>query len=149
FARILEINGGAMKKLGLTLAIAVTGVAFCAGILSNAASAKTKHANAGQEANPAATTPKMPEANPQDVASVDAIIAALYDVISGPAGDRNWDRFRSLFIPEGRLTAIRVDKEGKISYAMMSADDYVNRAGPRFKERAFFETEASRKTEAF
>ena len=39
-----------------------------------------------------------------DVASVDAIITALYDVISGPAGGkRDWDRFRSLFIPEARL----------------------------------------------
>ena len=37
---------------------------------------------------------------PADVASVDAIVAALYDVISGPAGaPRDWDRMRSLFAP--------------------------------------------------
>jgi hypothetical protein len=43
----------------------------------------------------------VPTAAPADVATVDAIIAALYDVISGPAGQaRNWDRFRSLFVPE-------------------------------------------------
>ena len=45
-----------------------------------------------------------PRANPADVASVDAIIAALYDVISGPAGQaRDWTRFRSLFVPGARL----------------------------------------------
>src|SRR5438552_3869598 len=43
-------------------------------------------------------------ANPKDVASADAIVAALYDVISGPAGQkRNWDRFKSLFAPGARL----------------------------------------------
>ena len=35
-----------------------------------------------------------------DVASPDAIIAAAYDVISGPAGQkRDWNRMRSLFYP--------------------------------------------------
>ncbi len=43
-------------------------------------------------------------ANPADVASIDAIIAAAYDVISGPAGQkRDLNRERSLFIPGARL----------------------------------------------
>src|SRR4051812_50067045 len=49
-------------------------------------------------------TPQTPAANPADVASIDHIIAALYDVISGPAGKkRDWDRFRLLFVPGARL----------------------------------------------
>ncbi|MFB3112623.1 MAG: hypothetical protein ACE10G_11370, partial [Gemmatimonadales bacterium] len=41
-----------------------------------------------------------PPADPADVESVDAIVAAVYDVISGAAGqERDWDRMRSLFIP--------------------------------------------------
>ncbi len=45
------------------------------------------------------STPR-PTAKPSDVESVDAILKALYDVISGPAGQkRDWDRFRSLFLP--------------------------------------------------
>jgi hypothetical protein len=40
------------------------------------------------------------EAITSDVESIDAIIAAAYDVISGPAGQkRDWDRERSLFYP--------------------------------------------------
>ena len=38
------------------------------------------------------------EADPADVASLDSIMKAVYDVISGDAGKaREWDRFRSLF----------------------------------------------------
>ena len=48
-------------------------------------------------------------ADPEDVASVDAIVAAVYDVISGPAGEaRDWDRFRSLFLPGARLIPVGV-----------------------------------------
>ena len=44
------------------------------------------------------------EANPSDVSSIDAIITAAYDSISGPAGEkRNWDRERSLYYPGARL----------------------------------------------
>ena len=43
-------------------------------------------------------------ANANDVGSIDAIIAAAYDSISGPANaKRDWDRMRSLFIPGARL----------------------------------------------
>ncbi len=47
-----------------------------------------------------------PPANPADVASVDAIVKAAYDVISGPAGPRDWNRMRSLFAPGARLIAV-------------------------------------------
>lgn len=44
------------------------------------------------------TKPAVPEANAADVSSLDGIMKAVYDVISGDAGQkRNWDRFRTLF----------------------------------------------------
>ena len=60
------------------------------------------------------------EADPADVATQDAIIEALYDVISGPAGEaRDWDRFRSLFIPEGaRLIPTGVDPRGNAGHTV-------------------------------
>jgi hypothetical protein len=65
-------------------------------------------AAAGQEA------PQPPRADPADVATMDAIVEALYAVISGPVGEaRDWDRFRSLFIPEARL----IDESKKIGAA--------------------------------
>jgi hypothetical protein len=43
-------------------------------------------------------------ADPADVASINAIIRATYDVISGPAGKkRDWNRERALFYPGARL----------------------------------------------
>src|ERR1700690_4493830 len=51
--------------------------------------------------------PDWPTAkNPGDVDTVDHLVASLYDVVSGPAGQRDWDRFRALFVPDGRIASI-------------------------------------------
>src|SRR5258708_24109088 len=42
---------------------------------------------------------QVPVPKPEDVKSADSILAAVYSVISGPAGDRDWNRFRSWFLP--------------------------------------------------
>jgi hypothetical protein len=44
--------------------------------------------------------------SPGDVDTVDHLVASLYDVVSAPAGQRDWDRFRALFVPDGRLAWI-------------------------------------------
>ena len=63
----------------------------------------------------------QPPADPADVESVDAIVAAVYDVISGPAGQaRDWDRWRSLFLPEARLIAVGQAPDGTQSYRVMT-----------------------------
>ena len=101
---------------------------------------------------PAATAPAaatIPAANPKDVDTIDAIMAALYNVISGPAGERDWNRFRSLFLPEARMGAVRKKPDGAFSASSFTPDGYVERAGSYFKEHAFFESELSRKTEQF
>ena len=49
-------------------------------------------------------------ARPADVASIDAIMRAVYEVISGPAGQkRDWNRMRSLFTakPDDAARALR------------------------------------------
>ena len=67
-----------------------------------------------QQTPPSGTTPSStPAAHPADVASMDAIMAAVYDVISGPKGQkRDWDRMRSLFVPGARLIPVHVGKDG-------------------------------------
>src|SRR5438445_10065205 len=49
--------------------------------------------------------------NPKDVQSLDGMVAAIYEVISGPPGARNWNRFNSLFTKDARLIAVRVPKD--------------------------------------
>ncbi len=101
-------------------------------------------------AAPAPQAAEHPAAKPADVASPDAILAAVYDVISGPAGPRDWDRFNSLFAPGARLIPIgpRKDKPG-INILVMSPKDYSDRAGAYFDKNGFVEREASRKTERY
>lgn len=92
----------------------------------------------------------MPAAKPEDVKSLDAIVAAVYDVISGPPGERDWNRFNSLFAKDARLIAVRTPKDGgKPSLAVMTPGDYAARAGDYFKQHGFFEHELSRKTDSF
>jgi hypothetical protein len=100
---------------------------------------------------PSATSPNVtvPEATPKDVQSLDAIVAAIYDVISGPPGARDWNRFNSLFAKDARLIAVRMPKDGKASLAVMTPKDYADRAGSYFMEHGFFEHELSRKTDSF
>ncbi len=95
--------------------------------------------------------PPPPPAKAGDVESVDAIIKALYDVISGPAGQaRDWDRFRSLFAPGARLVPTGRDQEGKgrIS-ANFSPDDFAASVGQRMEKDGFFEQELGRIEERF
>ena len=44
--------------------------------------------------------------HPEDIDSPDAIVGALYRLISGPAGPRNWPRLRSLFLDGARLIPV-------------------------------------------
>lgn len=89
------------------------------------------------------------QAKPEDVQSVDAIIKALYDVISGPAGPRDWSRFQSLFIPEARLTATAKRPDGTYLYRSMTAREYQERAGAAFAKEGFFETGIHNTVEQF
>lgn len=80
-----------------------------------------------------------PAAKPDDVNSIDHILAALYDVISGPPGERDWNRFRSLFIPTAHLTSTGKAPDGSVRVRPNSVDDYANGAGPYFLKNGFFE----------
>ena len=91
-----------------------------------------------------------PDAAPADVESVDSILAALYDVISGPAGQaRDWDRFRSLFIPEARLIPTGRSPEGAHGYNVWSPGEYAEQAGAFLEQNGFFEREIARSEARF
>ena len=98
---------------------------------------------------PSQTPASSPPANPADVTTIESTVAALYDVISGPAGKRNWDRFRSLFIPGARLIPTGRRQNGEVGSRVLTVEDYVQRAGTAFEKEGFFEREAARRVEVF
>jgi hypothetical protein len=86
-----------------------------------------------------------------DVQSIDGMMNALYEVISGGVGEaRNWNRMRSLFIPEARIMAIIPKKDGNdFALRILSLSDYIAQSGPRLIEVGFREKELKRKTEVW
>ena len=91
-----------------------------------------------------------PTANPADVSSVDNILGALYDVISGPAGKkRDWDRMRSLFVPGARLIPTVAQQGDGFVSRVLTVDQYIERATPFFEKEGFFEREAARRVDQF
>ena len=126
-----------MKLALLTLAASL--------VVSNSASVQSSSEKpAPQErATPAQAAPdpfaNVPPAKPDDVKSVESLLAALYDVISGPAGERDWNRFRSLFMPNARLTSAEKTPDGTIRVHPSSVEDYVRLGGNYFLKNGFFE----------
>jgi hypothetical protein len=91
-----------------------------------------------------------PAAKPSDVDSLDAIMSAVYDVISGSAAQkRDWDRMRSLFVPGAHLIPVAPDKAGVYGTQMYDVDGYIARASPYFEKAGFFEMEVARKVEVY
>ena len=92
-----------------------------------------------------AAPPPPPPPRGEDVSSVDNIMKAVYDVISGPAGQkRDWDRMRSLFIPGARLIPTGRGQDGKHMSRVWTLEEYISNAGPRLEENGFFEKEIGR-----
>ena len=91
--------------------------------------------------------------NPAGVESIDAIIAATYDVISGPAGKkRDWNRERSLFVPGARLipTATVPGKtDVDLAPLVLDVEGYIARVEPLFEKEGFYEKEIARRVEQF
>jgi hypothetical protein len=129
---------------------ALLAVALAAAIVGGTDQARAQ--TAASTTAPAA--PASPAASYQertaDVESVDGIVAALYEVISGPAGKpRDWDRMRSLFAPEGRLMAVGARPDTSYVLRTMSVEDYITRNSKAFATMGFFEREAARTSETF
>lgn len=107
-------------------------------------------------AGPQQTAPTQPHvavetiaARSEDVATIDGIVKAFYDVISGPAGQpRQWSRDRTLYRPDVRFVALGV-RAGKPVARIMSHQEYVDGSDASFVKNGFFETEIHRTTQQF
>ena len=99
---------------------------------------------------PSVATPRLqaPAAREQDVGTVDGMIQALYQVISGPAGQRrDWDRFRSLFAPGARLIPALSRPGEKPVIRVLDVEGYISRTEAILEKEDFWESEKERRTD--
>ncbi len=88
-------------------------------------------------------------ANTADVATLNGILKALYDVISGPAGPRNWDRFQSLYLPGAKMGTVVRRPSGEAVHRSFTPADYQKNNGPFFLQEGFFEEELGREVKEY
>jgi hypothetical protein len=94
--------------------------------------------------------PGWPVAKPEDVKSPESIVNAVYGVISGGKGQsRDWDRMRSLFIPDARLIPASAGKDGHTDAIILTIDGYIARSNGRMISTGFFEHSIHNETEEF
>ena len=87
---------------------------------------------------------------PEDVGSIDGIMKAFYDVISGPAGQpRQWSRDRTLYIADVRFVAMAEDKAGHPVAHVASHQQFVDATDPEVVKEGFYESEIHRVTQTF
>ena len=92
---------------------------------------------------------QTPAPRPEDVASVDGMIKAFYDVISGPAGaPRQWQRDSSLYIPGVRFVSMSV-RQGRPVAQVSDHGQYIANTNDGMVRNGFFERELHRVTRRF
>jgi hypothetical protein len=119
--------------------------------LPGASPAQTPAVTPAPQTAPVDPFASIPAPRPADVASVDAIVAALYDVISGDKGvERDWNRFRSLFYPGARMIPTgKSARTGKINARISSAEEYIKGNESFLEGEGFHEQEISRHVDSF
>ncbi|HEY6309129.1 MAG TPA: hypothetical protein VI488_22015 [Candidatus Angelobacter sp.] len=133
-----------MSKLALLLCLLATGWTMGVAQSSN----QQTPTPAAPSAKPATALP--PAAGRGDVDTIQHILAAVYDVISGPAGaPRDWDRFLSLYYPGARLIPSRRDDKGVVTARVLSPEEYVTRGRDAFASQGFFENPIANRIEAW
>lgn len=84
---------------------------------------------------------KIFEAQSEDVKSIEAIIDALYETISGEEGEeREWDRFRSLWYGDANLIMVSSIGDGKAKKVKHSVETFIKMSKAHNKINGFYET---------
>jgi hypothetical protein len=79
----------------------------------------------------------------------DALIDQMYDVLSGPPGDHDWELFQSLFHEKSIMGAAATDEQGHPTYRSFTPQEYMERNDEFFSTRGFYVEEIHRITERF
>lgn len=137
-----------LAHLALAAAFAISQAAAAQSSLDKSAAQPTHATPPSQQPAPDPFA-GAPAGKPDDVKSIDSLMAALYDVISGPPGERDWNRFRSLFIPVAHLTSTSIAPDGSVRVRPNTVDEYAKGAGGYFLKNGFFESPIVNRIEVY
>jgi hypothetical protein len=84
-----------------------------------------------------------------DEAAIGKVLDELYDIISGPAGPRDWSRQKAIFHDESRQMRTWIEADGSAAIKIMGRDAYAADTTPYFAENAFYEIETARRINIF
>ena len=84
-----------------------------------------------------------------DEQAIGAVIDAMYAMISGPAGPRDWSRQSDCFLPEARQVRTFLDEHGRPAMKSMTLDEYARDTTPFFAANPFYEIETGRRIDRF
>ncbi len=90
----------------------------------------------------------------KDVESIEAVVGAIYDVISGPAGPKDWARERFLMHPSARMMrGLPADSQAGTpptpGLAVFSTEQFIEHARSRVENEDFYEYETGREVFRF
>lgn len=82
---------------------------------------------------------------PGDVSSIDGMVAAWYDIVSGPAGQpRDWSRDSTLYLPGVRFVIMSDDG---LRASVTDHGTFARQSTPGFERQGFYEQEIHRVTQ--
>src|SRR5690349_9655140 len=89
-------------------------------------------------------------ARPEDVSTIEGIVKASYETISGGVGmARQWGRDRTLFAPSVRYISLSKNKTGEVQARTSDYQEYLDESDDFLVKQGFTEVELGRKIERF
>jgi hypothetical protein len=85
----------------------------------------------------------------RDRAEIGAAVDAMYAMISGPKGPRDWSLQATCFHPEARQIRTWIGEDGRPVCRIMGLADYARDTTPFFAANDFFEVEIGRRIDLF
>ena len=80
--------------------------------------------------------------------TIDKVMDAVYECISGPPGGQDWVRDREIYHPRALITRTRIVDGEPVAFTF-SYDEFVEATIPILEGRSFYEIEIGRKTDVF
>jgi len=89
-------------------------------------------------------------ARPEDVSTIEGIVKASYETISGGVGvPRQWGRDRTLFAPSVRYISLSKNKAGEVHARTSDYQEYLNESDGFLVKEGFTEVELGREIKRF